>query len=386
MPEGHACSFCVHVDTADLEDLRRRLRRTRWPDDWQGVGWDAGADLAYVRELCAYWADGFDWRAIEGALNAVPGFLCSVDGVDIHFWHVKSPETGALPILLLHGWPGSMFEFRHLIAPLSDPVAYGGDAGDAFDVVVPALPGFGFGGKPTSAGWGPSRIADAFGTLMTDVLGYRRYGAQGGDWGSAVASLLGARHARHLVGIHLNFVLSPFQLPADQLGEPRSACEQAAVTRRRAFAQFGSAYAAAQGTAPRSLTLAQADSPAGLAAWIVEKFRSWSDCDGDIARSFTPDQLLTNIMFYWAPNAVASSARIYFEARRDSSFLTPGRVDVPTAVAMFPREILPALREWVEPWYDLRRWTDMPRGGHFAALEAPELWLDDVRAFFRTLR
>jgi pimeloyl-ACP methyl ester carboxylesterase len=378
--------FEIDVPASEWTDLRERLAHTRWPDDWEGVGWSAGADLRYVRELCAYWRDGFDWFAQQRRLNAMPGFRRRIDGVDIHFWHVRSGMPAAVPLLLLHGWPGSMYEFLHLIGPLTDPGAHGGDPVDAFDVVVPSLPGFGFGGKPASGGWGPTRIAEALHTLMHDLLGYSRYAAQGGDWGSAVAQLIAGRHPDDVLGIHLNFVLSALQLPADRLASPRTEREREIVHRRRTFADHGSAYAVAQGTVPRSLTLAQADSPAGLAAWIVDKFRSWSDCDGDVERAFTKDQLLTNLMFYWAPNSVASAARLYYEARRDTDYLSPARVEVPTAVVMFPFEIMPALREWVEPWYDLRRWTEMPRGGHFAALEVPDLWLDDVRAFFRTLR
>jgi epoxide hydrolase len=376
--------FEIGVPDAALDDLRERLARTRWPEEWPGVGWDAGADQSYVRELCEYWAGSYDWRQHERNLNRIPGFRCLVDGVDLHFWHVRSSSSGALPLLLVHGWPGSIFEFRELIAPLTDPVAHGGLASDAFDVVVPALPGFGFGGKPAHAGWGPTRIARAFHRLMTDALGYDRYGVQGGDWGASVASQLGSAYPRQVAGIHLNFILAATQVSVDQLAGTSDA-DRAAIERRQAFAATGSAYARAQGTVPRSLALAQADSPAGLAAWIVDKFRAWSDCDGDVEQVFTKDQLLTNLMFYWAPNSVASAARIYLESRADAEFLRPKRVGVPTGVAMFPREILPARRSWAEGLYDIRRWTDMPRGGHFAAMEQPELLLADVRAFFRDL-
>ncbi|MCC6382755.1 MAG: epoxide hydrolase, partial [Dehalococcoidia bacterium] len=346
------------------------------------TGWDYGADLACVQELCQYWQDGFDWRLQEKALNRYPQFLCEVDGVDLHCWHVSGHGPRPLPLLLVHGWPGSIYEFHHLIGPLTDPVAHGGDADDAFDVVIPALPGYGFGGKPRERGWGPTRIAAAFDTLMTRDLGYPRYGTQGGDWGGIITAKMGATYPDHIVGVHLNFVVA--QPPPG--GEDHSLEGKAAIEARSRFQAEETGYSLTQGTKPMSLAIAQADSPAGIAAWIVEKFRTWSDCGGDLESVYTKDQLLTNIMFYWAPNSVASAARLYYEMRRDPAAFQYARVEAPTGVAVFPKEVYRAPRAWVEPRYNLVRWTEFPRGGHFAALEQPQALLADVRAFFRPLR
>jgi epoxide hydrolase len=372
--------FRIEVTDAVLEDLRERLRRTRWPDPGAGSGWDYGVHLDYLRELCAYWSDGYGWRRWEMRLNDVPGFLCEVDGVAVHFWHVAGAGAARVPLLLIHGWPGSMFEFLELLGPLSDPAAHGGDPADAFDVVVPALPGFGFGGAPRERGWGVSRIAAAFDALMTCELGYERYAVQGGDWGGPIASELGARYPEHVIGVHLNFITAP--TPADPGPE-----DAAAIDRLTRWRRYEAAYYQLQRTRPDSLTVAHSDSPAGLAGWIVEKFRRWSDCDGDIERAFTKDTLLTNLMFYWAPNSASTAARLYYEnARERDVAANRPRVDVPVAYAAFPHEIFQPPRRWAEPHYAIARWTEMPRGGHFAALEEPELLLDDIRAFFRALR
>lgn len=372
--------FRIDVSQSVLEDLAHRLAATRWPGGLPGAGWDYGADPGYIRELCEYWRTGYDWRAQEAALNEHPGFLCEVDGVDLHFWHVRGEREGAFPLLLIHGWPGSMFEFHRLVDPLTHPSRHGGNAADAFDIVVPALPGFGFGGKPQERGWGITRIANAFDRLMSDELGYPRYGVQGGDWGGIISSKMGSAHAGHVAGVHLNFVFG--QPPA----EPMPDEDRALAASLAAFQAAETGYSAVQGTKPLSVAAAQADSPAGLAAWVVEKFRTWSDCDGNVESAFSKDTLLTNLMFYWAPNSIASAATIYFEARQDRLGFAYGRVDVPTAVAMFPKEPWHALRGWVEPRFNIVRWTEMPRGGHFAALEQPGLLLDDIRAFFATVR
>jgi epoxide hydrolase len=372
--------FTIDVPQSVLDDLHARLERTRWPEPLPAGGWNAGVDIDYIRGLCDYWRTGYDWRAAEAALNRYPQFLCAVDGVDFHFWHVRGQSPAPFPLLLVHGWPGSIFEFHHLIGPLTDPAAHGGDPADAFDVVIPALPGYGFSGKPKEPGWGPSRTAAAFDRLMTAELGYDRYGTQGGDWGGIITARMGGLVPEHIAGIHLNFILGGTPPEGEQSEQDRAVAAELA-----AFQANETGYSSVHGTKPMSLGIAQSDSPAGIAAWIVEKFRTWSDCDGDVERVYTRDQLLTNIMFYWAPNSIASAANMYYEARRDGSFRTGG-VRVPTAVASFPKEIYRVPRHWVEGRYNIQRWTDMPHGGHFAALEQPDLLLDDVRAFFRTLR
>ena len=376
--------FRIHVPDDVLTDLHRRLDTTRFPEPLPGDPWQHGASVAYVRELCEHWRHRYDWRTHEAALNAHPQFLCEVDGVDLHFWHVRGQGPSPLPLLLMHGWPGSIYEFHHLIGPLTDPAAHGGRAEDAFDVVIPALPGYGFGGKPRELGWDPVRIAAAFDTLMVEHLGYPRYGAQGGDWGSFIGTMLGVDHAAHLVGLHLNMASAP--PPPGQENSPEA---QAEAKKNAAFQHAEAAYSHLQGTKPLSLALAQADSPAGLAGWFVEKFRTWSDCGGDVERCFTKDWLLTNLMFYWAPNSIASAAHLYYELlsglRPQPKMFAPAR-GMPTAVAAFPKEIILSPRPWLEARFDLRRYTRMPQGGHFAAVEQPSLFLEDVRAFFRELR
>ncbi len=374
--------FRIDVPDSVLDDLRDRLARTRWPDAIPDTGWDYGADVSYLRELCDYWRNEYDWRAQEAALNAWPQFLCEVDGVDIHYWHVRGHGPDPHPLLLTHGWPGSMFEFLNFIGPLTDPAAHGGDPADAFDVVIPSIPGFGWSGKPAERGWGPSRVAAALDHLMTAELGYERYGAQGGDWGAIISTRLGAAHADNLSGIHLNMALAG---PPD----PPTEADQAGIASRRAFQAQETGYSNVQGTKPQSLGIAQADSPAGIAAWITEKFRSWSDCEGDVESRYSKDTLLTNIMFYWAPNSIASAARIYYEARAEGGMGRgpgAGPIAVPTGFAAFPGEILQSPRHWVEAAYNLVHYTEMPSGGHFAALEEPDHLLADIRAFFRQVR
>ena len=373
--------FAIDVPQEVLDDLQRRLDATRWPRAIPGTGWDYGADVDYVRELCGYLAR----RLRLAPLGARAERALRLPLRSRRYRHPllararERPRPVSAP-LLIHGWPGSIFEYHELIGPLTDPAAHGGDPADALDVVVPALPGFGFGGEPQERGWGPARIAAAFDTLMTRELGYERYGVQGGDWGGIIAARMGADHADHVTAIHIT--LAPGAPPQ---GEELNEAEQRALERVQQFQAQETGYSNVQGTKPMSLGIAQADSPAGIAAWIAEKFRTWSDCDGDLEGVYTKDQILTNVMFYWAPNSIASAARIYYESRREPPPAN-ARVEVPVGVAAFPEEVIPAVRRWVEPRFNVQHWTDMPRGGHFAALEAPELLLEDVRAFFRTLR
>ncbi len=370
--------FSIDVSDAVLADLKARLANTRWPEPIPGVEWDYGAKTAYVRELCDYWGSGYDWRAQERSLNAFPGFKAEVDGVDIHFWHVKGKGPNPFPLMLIHGWPGSIMEFADMVGPLTDPAAYGGDPNDSFDVIVPALPGFGFSAAPKERGWGPSRIAKAFDTLMTRDLGYNSYGVQGGDWGGIIVAIMGSAHGDHVKAVHTNF---PLGGPPAEMSDD----DKAQKERRDAFQAVETGYSLEQGTKPDSLTVAQSDSPAGLAAWIVEKFWVWGDTHGEIESAFTKDQLLTNLMFYWAPNSAASSARIYYESRRDTG-MRFAKVEVPTAVSIFMGEPWRVPRNWVEGRYNIQRWTEFAKGGHFAALEQPALLTGDVREFFRTVR
>jgi microsomal epoxide hydrolase len=371
--------FSISVPDSVLIDLRERLARTRWPDAMPGAGWDEGADLGYVQELCDYWRSSYEWRKHEAALNAHPQFMAEVDGVDLHFWHVRGKGPSPFPLLLVHGWPGSIYEFHHLIRRLTDPAAHGGDEADSFDVVIPALPGYGWSGKPKERGWGPSRTAAAFDRLMVEMLGYERYGTQGGDWGGIITARLGAAHPEHIAGCHLNFIIGvPPEGESSEEGKAHAAERQRFVAEETAYSQL-------HGTKPMSLAIAQADSPAGIAAWIVEKFRTWSDCGGDVESVYTMDQLLTNVMFYWAPNSIVSAARMYYESRHDQQSFA-GRVEVPVAGAIFPKEIYRSPRHWAEARYNIQRWTEFDRGGHFAAMERPAELVEDVRAFFRTLR
>jgi pimeloyl-ACP methyl ester carboxylesterase len=374
--------FRVEVPEADLADLRERLARTRLPNQVDGVAWEQGTELSYLEALLAYWRDEFDWRVQEARLNEHEHVTTEVDGQRIHALHARSPHPDALPLLLVHGWPGSVVEFLDAIGPLVDPPAHGGDAVDAFHVIAPSLPGFGFSGPTASLGWHPRRIAEAFGELMP-ALGYERYGAQGGDWGSVVTANLADLEPDAVVGLHLNFVT----VRSLKDGPPLTSDEQAGLERLLEWRKDGAGYQEIQGTRPQSLGYGLEDSPAGLAAWIVEKFRAWSDCDGDVERSFTKDQLLTNITLYWLTRTATSSARIYWEMRQAGKGAIPQKyIGVPTGIASYPAEITKMPRAWVEHRYNVTHWSEPERGGHFAAMEVPDLFVDDVRTFFGTVR
>jgi pimeloyl-ACP methyl ester carboxylesterase len=374
--------FSIHVDDPVLEDLHERLVRTRLPDQIEGTGWEYGMPVDYLGELVRYWRDTYDWRAQEAALNRFDHFRTTIDGQSIHFIHARSAHPDALPLLITHGWPGSVVEFLEVIPRLTDPERYGGAASDAFHVVAPSLPGYGFSEPPRTPGWDELRIATAFTTLM-DRLGYDRYAAQGGDWGAQVTSRIGSLDPEHCAAIHLNMPLGV----APETPGPMTDDEQRDMASMKQFVQEESAYAGEQGTKPQTIGVALNDSPAGLLAWIVEKFRAWSDCDGDPERCFTRDQLITNVMLYWATETSASAARLYWESRHASrSQRNLPFVELPTGVARYPKEVLRWPRSWVENQYNVVHWAEMDRGGHFPAMEQPELFVDDLRAFFRTIR
>jgi pimeloyl-ACP methyl ester carboxylesterase len=356
-----------------LDDLRDRLGRARFPEPIAGTGWEYGTPIDEMRELVGYWRDGYDWRAEEARLNELDQFVSEIDGVRIHFVHARSENPDAVPLLLVHGWPGSIVEFLDVIPRLTDE----------FDVIVPSLPGYGFSDAPRVPGWDIARVARALVELMAR-LGYEGYGAQGGDWGAQIATRMATLDPEHCVGLHLNMPIAG-PPPGDA---PLTDEEQADLAVMARFQREDAAYAAVQGAHPQTLGIGLDDSPAGLLAWIVQRFRDWSDCDGVLARSFSRDQVITNVMLYWVTCSFTSSARLYWETMHSGVLREPlGRVEVPTGVARFPKEeILRFPRSWVEARYHVTRWTDMPRGGHFAAMEEPELFADDVRAFFRTVR
>jgi epoxide hydrolase len=373
--------FHVHVDDSVLEDLDRRLAQVRWPDQIKDTGWEYGAPLDYLTELVRYWRDEYDWRAHEARLNQLEHFRTQIDGQSIHFIHARSPHEDAVPLLITHGWPGSVVEFLDVIGPLTEPAAQGGRPADAFHVVAPSLPGYGFSEPTRTRGWNVPRIARAFIQLMGD-LGYRRYGAQGGDWGAQVATRIGALDPEHCSAIHLNMPIG--QRPEDPT--PLSEQDAADLAAMRQFQREEAGYALEQGTKPQTLGVGLNDSPAGLLAWIVEKFRAWSDCDGHPENAFTRDQLITNVMVYWVSQTITSSARLYWENQHAGSESEPGYVGVPTGVARYPKEVLRFPRAWVEARYHVTHWAEMPRGGHFAAMEQPALFVEDLRAFFGAVR
>jgi microsomal epoxide hydrolase len=378
--------FKLHVPDADIADLRERLSRTRWPDQAPGAPWAYGADVGYLQGLVDYWRTGFDWRAEEAALNGFPQFRVPLHGIDLHYLHVPGVGPDPMPLLLSHGWPGSAFEFLDIIPRLTDPARFGGHARDAFTVVAPSLPGYGLSFRPGQARFGVTEMADCFADLMEGVLGYRRFAAQGGDWGAAVTSRLGFAHAEKMIGIHVNLLMAvardPNAFPDPTEEEKRFLGELAHWMHEETGYQW------IQGTRPQTLAFGLTDSPSGLAAWIVEKFRAWSDCGGNVESAIGRDRMLANISLYWFTAAIGSSFWPYYARLHEPAFMPPGEtIDVPSAYAEFPREIVRTPRSAAERVFtDLRRWTVMPKGGHFAALEQPDLLAEDVRAFFRGLR
>ena len=372
--------FKIAVSDDVLNDLRSRLRHTRWPDAQVVDDWSQGTPLAWLQSICRYWADGYDWRAREAKLNRFAQFTTDIDGLLIHFVHARSLHANAMPLLITHGWPGSIVEFHKVIEPLTNPTAFGGDSSDAFHVVCPSLPGFAFSGKPTTTGWGVDRIAAAWAVLMHS-LGYERYAAQGGDWGSAVTTSLGAQDPQHCAGIHITLAMGS----RPTTDNDTSAEVVRALKGAKHYQDWDSGYSKQQATRPQTLAYGLNDSPAGQAGWILEKFWAWTDCDGNPENILSRDELLDNVMLYWVNACAASSARLYWESfgkRRGVK-----QVTIPTGVAVYPKEIVPPVRKWMESDFsNIQHWREMPKGGHFAAFEQPELFIHDVREFFRTLR
>jgi microsomal epoxide hydrolase len=376
--------FTIRVADDVLADLRARLDRVRWPDEAPGAPWAYGTSLAYMKELVAYWREKYDWRLHEARLNELRQFTAPVAGIDVHFVHQPGVGPRPMPLLLSHGWPGSIVEFERLIPMLTDPARFGGDPADAFTVVAPSLPGYAFSFRANQPRFGIPQIAGAFASLMTDVLGYRRFAAQGGDWGGFITSRMGFAYPDRLAGIHVNLlaVRRDTGAPASATDEERAYLQQLGQWLREE-----TGYQAIQGTKPQTLAFGLTDSPVGLAAWIVEKFRSWSDCGGDVERRFSKDVLLTNVMLYWITGAIGSSFWPYYDRLHTPWPIPEGqRVEVPTAYAAFPCEIVRPPRSMAERMYNIQRWTVMPAGGHFAALEEPEALAADIREFFRPLR
>ena len=377
--------FTLDVPQAQLDDLTDRLARTRWPDRETVGDTSQGPPLANLQALVAHWRDGYDWRRCEALLNGFGQFRTTIDGLDIHFLHVRSAEPDAMPLLMAHGWPGSVLEFRHVIGRLTDPVAHGGAARDAFHLVIPSMPGYGFSGQPDKAGWGISRIADAWIELM-NRLGYERWGAQGGDWGSAVTEAIGRKAPAGCVGLHFNLPLV-FPTPEEQADATEQ--EAAMIADAQRYQDILSGYSKEMATRPQTVGYGLSDSPAGLAAFIYQLFADVSDSDGDPEAVFGLDAMLDDIMLYWLPNAGASSARLYWEAAQQGAFTPPpsGPNPTPAGFSIFPKEPVRASQRWIERRYEtVLHFNELDQGGHFAAMEQPNVFADEVRATFRSVR
>jgi pimeloyl-ACP methyl ester carboxylesterase len=379
--------FRIAIPDAELRDLRERLAHTRWPEEETVEDWSQGVPRTYLRDLCGYWAETYDWRATETRLNALPQYRTPIDGLGIHFVHVRSQHTDALPLIITHGWPGSIIEFLKVIGPLTDPTAHGAAAGDAFHIVCPSLPGYGFSDKPARPGWGVERIAAAWSVLMAR-LGYERYGAQGSDWGTSISASLGQQDSAHVAGIHLTPPLAP---PDPETLDDLTERERAALASLEHSAEWDSGYSREHATRPQTIGYGLVDSPAALCAWIIEKFHAWTDWDGHLENVLMRDELLDNLMLYWLPRTGASSARLYWESTRQVNEWISGAardtVAVPTGCSIFPKELQRPSRRWAaKRFLDIRYWNEPVRGGHFAAFEQPELFVEEVRSFFRLVR
>ena len=374
--------FRIAATDSQLDDLKRRLRETRWPEHECVDDWSQGLPLAYAQEVAAYWLEKYDWRAREARLNRFAQFKTTIDGLGIHFVHVRSPHADALPLVMTHGWPGSIVEFQKVIEPLTNPIAHGGDAADAFHVVCPSLPGYGFSDKPTRNGWNVQRIARAWAELMPR-LGYKRYATQGGDWGSIVTTCIGIQDPGNCIGIHLNM---PIALPDPATMNDLTDKEKSAIAGMQQYNDWDSGYSKQQSTRPQTVSYGLTDSPAGQLTWILEKFWSWTDCDGHPENVLTRDELLDNVMLYWLPANAASSARLYWESFRGALAISDP-VTVPVGCSIFPKEIFRTSRRWAEKRFaKVVYFNELTKGGHFAAFEQPEIFIREVRNCFRLIR
>ena len=371
--------FTIKISEDQITDLRNRINNTRWVEEECVNDWSQGIPLTYVREVADYWANQYDWRKSEQYLDTFDHYQTNINDLDIHFIHQKSPHQNAYPLVITHGWPGSIIEFHKVIQPLVNPTKHGGKAEDAFHIICPSLPGYGFSGKPTVSGWGVEKIAQTWDQLMV-LLGYGNYGAQGGDWGAAVTTQIG-RNVGHCDGIHINM---PIGRPTPESLQDPTDEEKSALEGLTYYQEWDSGYSKQQSTRPQTLGYGLVDSPVGQMAWIIEKFWSWMDCDGHPENTLTRDELLDNVMLYWLTASGASSARLYWESF--GSFGGGDKVEIPTGVASFPKEIIRSPRRWCEQSYNITHWTTMPKGGHFGAFEQPELFVNDLRTFFKTIR
>jgi pimeloyl-ACP methyl ester carboxylesterase len=372
--------FTIDIPQEDLDDLRNRLARTRWPDALPDVGWRYGIPPSYLKGLADYWQTSYDWRKHEALLNEHPQFTTTIDGANVHFMHVRSREESALPVLMTHGWPGSIVEFLDVIGPLTDPAAHGGDPADALHLVIPSIPGYGFSGPTNEAGWDHVRVARAFAELMSR-LGYERYGVQGGDWGAAISQDLAAIDAEHVIGAHINMFSTRAPQDAELTDDERERVDRAVR-----FQRDGWGYGWIQGTRPQTLSYGLTDSPVGQLAWIVEKFKEWTDSTDSPEDAVDRDRLLTNVTLYWLTKTAGSSARLYYETFHAGAGFGSDKPSVPIGVAVFPREIAPAIRRFADESVPIVHWSEFDRGGHFAAMEEPDLFIGDVRECFRRFR
>ena len=382
--------FSVAIPEETLTDLHERLAKVRWPQDFANSQWEYGTNLGYLKELVEYWRDEYDWRAQERAINSFSHYKTTIDGMPIHFIHEPGKGPRPIPIILSHGWPWTFWDFQKVIGPLSDPAVFGGDPADAFDVVVPSLPGYGFSTPLTKTGINFWRTADIWVTLMQDVLGYQKFAAQGGDWGGLIGCQLGHKYADRLFGVHMNLIV-----PLDHYLAPHPDASWFAPDEKdwyqgnQHFIEAESGYSAVQTTKPQTLAYALNDSPVGLCAWILDKRRTWSDCNGDVEKRFTKDELLTTMTLYWATQSFGTSARYYYECLHNPWKPSHNRspvVEAPTGISVFTKDVILMPRRWAEGYFNLKRWTVMPSGGHFAPMEEPQLLVEDVRSFFRPLR